>query len=392
MRSSSKRRIKTKVLYVIPQEALGGPQWRVLQVAKRLKEEGFTSIVAMPEGDKTFANLLNESGISYYQVKNFKKLQRPSLNPFMHLRWFAFFIPGILSLMRLIKVNKVDIVLTSGFPGYLQGPLAARLSGVKLVWHLDGFTTPKLLKWLLFPLFHLLPNRVAVSSKAIEEYYFGNNIPSRGVSLLYPPIDTNKFHPDFYFEEYRKYFGLKESERVVGIVGNINPDKGYEYFFSAVKLIKDSFPNVKFIAVGLTPKTQKRYWERLQALIVDLTIEEDLILTGARTDIAEIVNTMDIFVLSSVTEGAGTVLLEAMACGKPVVATNVGGVPEIIIDGETGILVPPKDSKAIAGAVLYLLNHPEEAKEMGLKGRKRVIEHFEVEKCVERYREMFQSI
>jgi len=388
---NERKQIKAIILHVIPDERLGGPQQLVLQVAKRLKERGFRSMVAMPKGDKTFASLLNEAGIQYYQVKNFKRIQ-PTLNPIVHVKCFFFFIPCVVSLVRLIRRNKVNIVHTGVSSIYLQGPFAAKLSGAKLVWYLQGIGTPKLLRNAMLPFFYLLPNKVVGVSKAVGKYNLGNSSLAKRMSVLYPPVDTSRFSPDNNVEEYRREFGLKSRAKLVGTVGNINPGKGYEYFFPAAKFVKEAFPKVKFLVVGKRLETQEKYWQRLHTLIADLQIEDDIILAGYRADMPEVMNAMDIFVLASVIEGAPLVVLEAMACARPVVATKVGGVPELVIDGKTGILVPPKQPEAIAKAVLYLLNHPKEAMEMGLRGRQRVIDHFDLTICAYRHEEIYNMV
>lgn len=383
-------KMEVTVLNVIPDERFGGPQQRVLQVARRLKEHGFNSIVAMPEGDKTFANSLNDAGIPYYQIRNFKRLPA-SLRLLSIMKWLFYFLPGMVSLMSLIKKNKVDIVHANGAMS-IQVPLAARLSGSKLVWHLNDITAPKLFRIALLPFLYFLPHKVVGSSEAVGRYYLGNSSLARRMTVLYPPIDTPKFYSDKNVKEYRREFGLKPGDKVIGIVGNINPDKGYEYFLPAAKLVKQSLPKVKFLVVGKRLETKEKYWKRLRTLIANLQIEDDIIFAGYRADIPGIMNAMDIFVLASVFEAAPIVVLEAMACAKPVVATRVGGVPELIIDGETGVLVTPRDSKAIAEAILYLLDHPREAEEMGLKGCQRAIDHFNLAICVQRHEEIYKMV
>jgi glycosyltransferase involved in cell wall biosynthesis len=388
---NERKQIKAIILNVIPDERLGGPQQRVLQVAKRLKERGFSSIVAMPKGDKTFADILDDADIPYYQVRNFKRLPRPS-DPLAIMRWLSYFIPCIVSLVRLIRRNKVDIVHVNGIMN-VQVSLATKLSGAKLVWHLNDVRNPKLFKPLLLPLLYLLPNRVATASEVVHRNYFGEGKNSvNNATILYPPVDTGKFHPGYNVEGIRNELRLKGQDKIVGTVGNINPAKGYEYFFSAARFVKEAFPEVKFLVVGKRLETQEKYWQRLHTLILDLEIEGDIILAGYRADIPEVTNAMDIFVLASVLEAAPIVVLEAMACAKPVIATRVGGVPELVIDGETGILVPPKQPEAIAKAVLYLLNHPQEAGEMGLKGRQRVIDHFNLAMCAQRHEEIYKAV
>ena len=387
---NKRKQIKAIILNVIPDERLGGPQQRVLQVAKRLKEHGFSSIVAMPKGDKTFADILDDADIPYYQVRNFKRLPRPS-DLLGIMRWLLYFIPCIVSLVRLIRRNKVDIVHVNGIMN-VQVSLATKLSGAKLVWHLNDVRNPKLLKPILLPLLYILPDKLVGTSEAVGRCYLGNGSLAREMVVLYPPVDTSKFHPNSNIEEYRREFGLKPDEKVIGIVGNINPVKGYEYFFSAARFVKEAFPKVKFLVVGKRLETQEKYWHQLHTLIVDIQIEDDIILAGYRADIPELVNSMDIFVSASVFESASMVVMEALACARPIVATQVGGVPELVMDGETGILIPPKDPKAISKAVLYLLNHPEEAREMGLRGRQRMIGYFDLAICAQRHEEIYNML
>lgn len=390
MKGQTERREIT-VLSVVPDERLGGPQQRVLQVARKLKEAGIKTIVVMPRGDKTFARILNDGDIAHFQLRSFRRLPNPSNLPDV-IVWFLYFFPCVFTVIRLIWKHKVDIVHVNGALN-VQVSLAAKLSGAKLVWHLNDVRNPKLLKPILLPLLYSLPDRVATASEVVHRNYFGEGKNSaNNATILYPPVDTTKFHPGYNVEGIRNELRLKEHDKIVGTVGNINPFKGYEYFFSAARFVKEAFPEVKFLVVGKRLETQEKYWQRLHTLIVDLEIEDDIILAGYRADIPEVTNAMDIFVLASVLEAAPIVVLEAMACARPVIATGVGGVPELVIDGETGILVPPKQPEAIAKAVLYLLNHPKEAGEMGLKGRQRVIDHFSLAMCAQRHEEIYKAV
>jgi len=377
----------TTILNIIPDERLGGPQLRVFQVARRLKEKGFTTIVAMPEGDTTFADMLSEARIPCYQVKNYK---RQPANFGSLILWFLYLIPAVISLMRLIRSNKVAVVHVNGITNG-QAFLAAKLSGRRMVWHLNGYR-PKWLSLMMRPLLRIFSNEVVGASKAIYGYYLGGIKVIEDTSVLYPPIDTNRFHPDSSAGNIRGEFGLNGHDKVVGIVANINPVKGYKHFFGAAKLITQALPETKFLVVGKRLETQEKYWHTLHQMIVDSHLEKNVIFAGHRDDIPQIMNSLDVFVLTSIAEAAPIVVLEAMACAKPVVAARVGGVPELVIDGETGILVPPKDPEAIAEAVLALLVSPEKAKVMGQSGRKRVIEKFDIEICVQKHEDLYRSV
>jgi glycosyltransferase involved in cell wall biosynthesis len=113
---------------------------------------------------------------------------------------------------------------------------------------------------------------------------------------------------------------------------------------------------------------------------------------GNRGDVPELLQAMDLFVLSSRQEGLGITLLEAMAVGLPVVATNTGGIPEIVISGETGLLVPPEDASRFAEAVKWMLSHRDDGKEMGLRGQKRALQQFGVERMVEQYEAVYDEV
>ncbi len=377
------------VLNVVPDERFGGPQQRVLLVAKRLKEKGTKTIVVMPEGDNTYARMLDDAHIPFFRSRSFRRLPNPSNLPGIIL-WFCYFLPCMFFMIRLIRKHGIDIVHVNGALN-VQASLAARLSGAKLVWHLNDVRRSVLTRPLRLIL-TAMSHEMAGASMAVERCYFGKNSSGR-MTILYPPVDTGDFHPDHTrVEEYRREFRITPNDKVIGIVGNLNPFKGYEYFLQAAKLIKQASPAVKFLIVGKRLDTHENYWHRVQSLIADLQIEDDVIFTGHRSDICEILNMVDIFVLSSILEAAPIVVLEAMACGKPIVATSVGGVPELIVDGQTGILVPAKDAKAIASAIQYLVSHPEEAKQMGINARKRAVAHFDISICAKRHEEVYSGI
>lgn len=386
---NERKQIKAIILNVIPDERLGGPQQRVFQVARELKEAGIKTIVVMPKGDKTFARVLNEGDIAHFQLRSFRRLPNPSNLPHV-IVWFLYFFPCMFTVMRLIWKHKVDIVHVNGALN-VQVALAARLAGAKLLWHLNDVRR-SIFTRLVALFLAILPHKVTAASMAVERCYSLRDSAGK-MEVLYPPVDVKRFLPDITrAEEHRKDFGIREGQKVVGTVGNLNPVKGYEYFLQAAKLVKQQFPQVKFLVVGKRIDTQKNYWRKLDSLSTDLQINDDIIWAGYRSDISELLNIMDIFVLSSTREAAPIVVLEAMACGKPVVATTVGGVPELVVGGETGLIVQPRNPEAIAEAVLVLLNDQAKAEWMGTRGRERAIEHFDLEICAKNHQEIYASI
>ena len=378
------------ILNVVPDERFGGPQHRILKVAERLRDVDINTIVVMPQGDKTYSGMLEESNIPFYQLRSFRRL--PNLSNFVGIvLWFSYFIPCIIALIRIIRSQKVDIVHVNGGLN-VQVSLAAKLSGSKLLWHLNDVRDLGLIKPFLLLLLRLLPDKVVGASLAVEQCYFGRNSTGK-MDILYPPVDTGKFYPcDLHVQEYKKELGIESEERVIGIVGNMNPFKGYEYFLPAADLIRQEYRKVKFLIVGKRLDTHERYWQKIDSLINDLDLRRDIVMTGHRTDVSRLLNVMDVFIISSILEAAPIVVLEAMACARPIVATAVGGVPELIGNENAGVLIPPREAEAIAKATLDILNNAKQADEMAKNAQKRVTEYFDVKICAKRHEEIYRKM
>jgi glycosyltransferase involved in cell wall biosynthesis len=145
--------------------------------------------------------------------------------------------------------------------------------------------------------------------------------------------------------------------------------------------------NIKAMIVGSGPLE-----DQLKNRAADLGILDDLIFTGFRKDIPDLLGVFDIFVTSSLSEGLGAAVLEAMCAGKPVVGTQVGAIPETVINGKTGLLVPPRNSRALADAIVRLIECPEKRRSMGERGRQRVIDKFSIERMVKNYEQFYDAL
>ncbi len=170
---------------------------------------------------------------------------------------------------------------------------------------------------------------------------------------------------------------------MIGWIGRLVPVKDCGTFLKAVSLIKDT-RGIRALIVGDGSERQK-----MEDMAGRLGLR--VIFTGTRGDIYDIIPSMDVFVLSSLNEGLGRVLLEAMAAGRPVVATKVGGVPEVVKDGITGILVPPSDPEEMSSAIMKILTNPEMADAMGEEGRKWA-ERFDIQNAVETLESLYRNL
>lgn len=172
-------------------------------------------------------------------------------------------------------------------------------------------------------------------------------------------------------------FWLPAGSRVVGNVAALAAHKGQKHLVAAARHVVRKLPNTRFLIIG-----EGDLRTALEKQIKDLGLAHHVLLTGFRPDAVGLIKTLDLFVMSSVTEGLGSVVLEAMACRRAVVGTRAGGIPEAVIDGETGLLVPAQDDEAMAGAIVRLLDDDALRERFGEAGRARVEAHFSVDRMV----------
>jgi glycosyltransferase involved in cell wall biosynthesis len=187
-------------------------------------------------------------------------------------------------------------------------------------------------------------------------------------------VDLDEFNPEMKRgEKVKEELQIGRDEKVVGTVGRLYPLKGIDVFLKAVSKVERKNAKIKFLIVG-EDSSSGAYRKMLERQAEEMGVTRDVIFTGFREDIPELLSAMDVFVLPSLEdyEAFGRVVIEAMAMAKPIVATRSGGVPEIVEEGVTGILVPPGDAEAMAEAIVTLLLDETGAKKMGLEGRRRI--------------------
>ena len=172
-------------------------------------------------------------------------------------------------------------------------------------------------------------------------------------------------------------FGFTEGDPVVGILAALRPEKDHVTFLRAARIVIDEMPRARFLIIG-----DGATRPQLEALCSDLRITPNIHFAGARGDVARLLCAIDVFALTSATECFPIAVLEAMACARPTVCTAVGGIPEMVNDGETGYLVPPKDSQQLAARLVSLLSDPQTARRMGRAGRDRVEAEFNLDRSV----------
>ncbi len=224
------------------------------------------------------------------------------------------------------------------------------------------------------------------ASEAIRRMVIADGVPAARVFTVHEGIDLGhvaaappaNLHAELW---------LPHHAPIVGNVAALVPHKGQRHLIEAAAIVLKRVPDARFVIAG-----EGELRPALERQIKDHHLEKHVFLAGFRPDVLSVHKAFDIFVMSSVTEGLGTSLLDAMACGKPIVATTAGGMPEVVTDGTTGILVPPRDHEAMAAAIVRLLTDEQARRAMGTAGEARVRESFSAERMVQDTLEIYRRV
>jgi glycosyltransferase involved in cell wall biosynthesis len=219
--------------------------------------------------------------------------------------------------------------------------------------------------------------RFICASEAIRQMLVGDGVPAALTATVHEGIDVDRVAAapaaDLHAE-----FWLPHHAPIVGNVAALVPHKGQRHLIEAAALVVRTVPDARFVIAG-----EGELRPPLERLIRERRLEKHVFLAGFRPDVLSVHKAFDIFAMSSITEGLGTSVLDAMACSKPVVATRAGGIPEAVVDGATGLLVEPRDHEGMARALIALLTDDAARKRMGAEGLRRVRDQFSVERMVE---------
>jgi len=286
------------------------------------------------------------------------------------LNIFTYHNPfNILKLTFLLKKSKPDIVHTHGYFASTIGRIAAKLAGVPIIIsHMHSTYWEYRKKHILMERFlNIFTHKIICCSKAVEEFVksYERIKPSKTV-VIYNGINEDRFSQPKNISSIKALFKINLSDPVVGTIASLTPHKGHKYLLEAAVKVLDTFPNSKFLIVG-----EGALRKELEQKVYNLNITSNIIFTGRRKEVANLLSIMDVVVLPScIREGMPMSIIEAMAAGKPVVATNIGGIPEVVKDRETGLLVEPKSSSSLASAITRLLRDKEYATSLGETGKK----------------------
>ena len=375
------------LLLVIHYPVFGGPHNQALLLASSLAKGGISLVVVLPNDEASGAGSavarLRDGGLDVITVPLSRA--RATLNPGRQLRFFAHVPRDVRELRRIIRSRNIDLVQIGGLVNP-QGAIAARLENVPVIWQLLDTRAPMVVRRLLMPLVLGLSDVVMSTGRTVATVHPGADRLGDQLRVFFPPVDPVHFDADRVDRDAaRRDFGFAPGDRVVGTIGNLNPQKGHEFLLRAAASVRRRARNVKVLVVGASHETHRAYERELYQLChrLQMQVGSDVVFAGGVGDVRPALAAMDIFVMASVpySEGAPTALEEAMLMKLPVVATEVGSVREMIDHGENGFIVPSKDADALAVTVLHILGNPEVRAELGPRARDRAIARFSAEEC-----------
>lgn len=292
-------------------------------------------------------------------------------------------LPSVAPIVRAIEENRIDLVhVNDGLPWGRAGIVAARRCGRPCVCHVRMFhglsgvdrTVGRSVRTFIY------------ISRAVRDRYVDQGIAESRGRVIHNAVDLAEYDGIAADPKVREELGLGPGDRLVGIVGRLDWWKGHDHFIEAMARVVREAPLARGLIVGQveTSPRSRAYFEKLRADVRSLGLEGNVLFTGFRADVPRILAALDVVVLSSSSpEPFGRVVIEAMAAGKPVVATAAGGVLDIIEDASNGLLVPPRDSGAMAGAIRRLLGDPALAARIAEAGRRSVAERFSLPRHAE---------
>lgn len=382
------------VLYVHANNSdIGGADYCLFKLAAQLDKEKFRPVVCLARETRVM-ELYKKAGITTYVI-DMERIKK-SVNPIYLMKLALKFLPTVNRIRDIIQKEGVDVVHGNDLLD-IYGPFAAlkekKPSTQYVRWILES---PVWLKRLITGLVYRLNHRVMTVSDGVARVMFmkdGHVLPN--VVTCYDWIDMDAVGHTNKGSDIRREFNIPQKAPLVGCVGRLEHWKGQDVFVHAAEHVLKFMPESHFLVVGgsVEGRGRESFDFQLKQLSADLGLSGRMIFTGHRTDIRNVMASLDVFVHASRTpDPLPGVVMEAMDCGIPVVGANAGGVPEEVVNGETGYLYQPGNPGDMARAVITLLSAREQAKIMGKKGRDRVRTLFEKNSRCRAIEHVYQSM
>ena len=366
-------RKKLKIMQVVHCMDIAGTEKVVYSIVRNLSKERFSFSVCCLDFIGKLGERLIEEGFEVISLN-----RKPGVD-------FTL----IKKLIRILKERRIDIVHAHQYTPYFYGATAAVLSGRrKVIFTEHGRHQPdrSRLKRVVYNQFlNLFTSRITgVSNFSKDSLVRYEKLPARKIKVIYNGISPQGFEISLDREAKRRELGIEQDEVVVGMIGRFDPVKNHRMLLAAFRDVVKQIWGAKLLLIGDGPLKKE-----CKESAAELDIDDYVVFLGQRNDVPQILQVIDIFVLSSITEATSLTLLEAMAAGLPVIAMDVGGNPEIVLRDQTGILVPPRNYIELAKAIVSLIRDPEKRKRMGEAGKRRAKALFSIDRMLEEYAQIY---
>jgi glycosyltransferase involved in cell wall biosynthesis len=345
-----------RIAHILPWPSVGGTEAATVRLARAVEGGDYTSVAFCLRGAAPVRALFEQASITVIEYD----AAEPSL------RHPSRFIRSSLALARQLRAADVSLVHAADLLAAYRSSLAAVLAGVPLITHVRGRFPQISWRDRLF----LLPVRRFVFVARDTWRVFGHTVPERRGEVLYDGIEVPR-DASTTVAQTREQLGIAASAKVIGMVARVAPAKDYPTLIRAAATIVARHPEAVFLVVGQHSgvREYEEHYLAVRRLLEEHALTRHFVFTDHRSDVDRLLEAMDLCVLSTHGEGLPLGLLEAMAKGKPVVATAVGGIPELIQHDVSGLLVPPADHDALAHELSRLLDTPAFARTLGESGR-----------------------
>lgn len=362
-----------RILHTESSKVLGGQEFRTLSEAIGMARRGHQVILAVQPDSR---------------LKEYAEPYKLNIRPvaMTGTRWIHI----VRAFLEIIRVYRIDLVNTHGSIDSWTASLAGRWAKEKpIIVRTRHKSTPILSTFRHRLLYNRLPHAVVTTAETVRTAMIQRNgiEPSRIVSIP-SGVDLDRFYPSKPDTTLKETLGIADSHIVVGTVAFLRSYKGIHHLLHAVHLIAQAIPEVKCLIVGDGPEDIA-----LRRLVKDLSLSNHVIFTGFRSDIPRLLSLVDVFVLPS-TEGEGTpqALLQAMAMERPVVATAVGGIPEVVHDRVTGLIVPPNDIRSLTDAVTLICRDRALGERLGKAARQLILDSCSLETMLDRTEALYERL
>ena len=358
------------VLHTESSDGWGGQEIRILLEAQELRKRGYDVVLACEKN----------SGLS-------RNAQSVGV-PVEHVRMRSYFdVFAMMRLRTIIRRRKFQIVNTHSSRDSWVASFASKLAGAPALIRTRHLSVP--IATHLFNIVYHMPDVIITTCESTrQDMIERNRLDEDSIISIPTGVLLDRFDPLYRAPHLKKELGIEDGAPVISKVAVLRSWKRHDVFLKAAHRVLAKVPEARFLIVGEGPQRKN-----LERLIKQLGLEESVIMTGYRTDIPDILSITDISCLvSDSAEGVPQAVTQSLAMAKPTVGTNVGGIPELIVDGVTGYLIPPADSQVLAEKILALLRDPAKAHSMGEAGRRLINERFSCEIMLEQLEGLYREV